>query len=191
MMTAERLFTNVEEANPAITTASVERSNPPHQPLSQSEDIDSMFSLRDAASFSSCNSTGSDASSSQTSVVFGFDSVLLSSGVYERCFQGSVKENLRSQQLDEPPSSQHRRTCRVRKSNNTAKPKLAMRWLHTTLEQEADLSASSGGILSPIRKKRLQRVRRWCHSCGAMFPFGTKACESCGHRRCTDCARVP
>lgn len=42
-----------------------------------------------------------------------------------------------------------------------------------------------------VRKKPVQRVRRTCHACSAMFPPGSKICTGCSHVRCTDCPRDP
>ncbi|KAF8855308.1 hypothetical protein BDZ45DRAFT_746571 [Acephala macrosclerotiorum] len=42
-----------------------------------------------------------------------------------------------------------------------------------------------------VRKKPMQRVRRTCHECSAMFPSGVKTCTGCQHVRCADCPRDP
>lgn len=42
-----------------------------------------------------------------------------------------------------------------------------------------------------VRKKPMQRVRRNCHECSALFAPGSKICASCQHVRCTDCPRDP
>lgn len=42
-----------------------------------------------------------------------------------------------------------------------------------------------------VRKNPMQRVRRNCHECKALFTAGNKTCPQCGHIRCTDCPRIP
>lgn len=42
-----------------------------------------------------------------------------------------------------------------------------------------------------VRKKPMQRVRRTCHECAALFSPGSKTCTGCQHVRCADCPRDP
>jgi hypothetical protein len=42
-----------------------------------------------------------------------------------------------------------------------------------------------------VRKKPMQRVRRNCHECSALFQPGSKICTKCEHVRCADCPRDP
>lgn len=50
---------------------------------------------------------------------------------------------------------------------------------------------SKSGGQDLVYKKPRQRVRRTCHECSTIFQAGSKTCESCGHKRCTDCPRDP
>ncbi|CAG8954813.1 hypothetical protein HYFRA_00004739 [Hymenoscyphus fraxineus] len=42
-----------------------------------------------------------------------------------------------------------------------------------------------------VRKKPMQRVRRNCCACSALFMPNSKICPRCEHGRCTDCPRDP
>ncbi|KAI9644913.1 hypothetical protein NHQ30_006947 [Ciborinia camelliae] len=42
-----------------------------------------------------------------------------------------------------------------------------------------------------VRKKPMQRIRRTCHECSAIYLPGSKICTTCSHTRCADCPRDP
>ena len=42
-----------------------------------------------------------------------------------------------------------------------------------------------------VYKKVVQRVRRTCHRCEAVYMPGSRICSKCGHSRCVDCPRDP
>lgn len=42
-----------------------------------------------------------------------------------------------------------------------------------------------------VRKKPMQRVRRNCCGCSALFTANSKICPGCSHGRCADCPRDP